>query len=61
MVLNMIRKMGVVFVLVLTSVWVVAAEEESSTVSYTLTRQYGSVFFRVMQQSYLNLVGRFDD
>jgi polyisoprenoid-binding protein YceI len=61
MVLNMIRKMGVVFVLVLTSVWVVAAEEESSAVSYTLTRQYGSVFFRVMQQSYLNLVGRFDD
>jgi polyisoprenoid-binding protein YceI len=53
--------MLVVFVLVLSSVWVVAAEEESSTVSYTLTRQYGSVFFRVMQQSYLNLVGRFDD
>jgi polyisoprenoid-binding protein YceI len=35
----------------------VAAEE---TVSYTLTRQYGSVLFRVMQQQYLNLVGRFD-
>lgn len=53
--------MLVVFVLVLSSVWVVAAEKEPSTVSYTLTRQYGSVFFRVMQQSYLNLVGRFDD
>jgi polyisoprenoid-binding protein YceI len=61
MVLNMLQKMLVVCVLVLSSVWVVAAEEESSTVSYTLTRQYGSVFFRVMQQSYLNLVGRFDD
>lgn len=35
----------------------VAAEEP---VSYTLTRQYGSVLFRVMQQQYLNLVGRFD-
>lgn len=28
---------------------------------YTLTRQYGSVFFRVFHQQYLNLVGRFDD
>jgi polyisoprenoid-binding protein YceI len=28
---------------------------------YTLTRQYGSVFFRVFHQEYLNLVGRFDD
>ncbi|HHX82874.1 MAG TPA: YceI family protein [Pseudomonadaceae bacterium] len=27
---------------------------------YTLTRQYGSVMFRVMQQDYLTLVGRFD-
>lgn len=27
---------------------------------YTLTRQYGSVFFRVFHQQYLTLVGRFD-
>ena len=27
---------------------------------YTLTRQYGSVFFRVFHQQTLNLVGRFD-
>lgn len=27
---------------------------------YTLTRQYGSVFFRVFQQEFLTLVGRFD-
>lgn len=37
------------------------AADEGNTVSYTLTRQYGSVLFRVMQQQYLNLVGRFDD
>ncbi len=34
---------------------------QDDTVSYTLTRQYGSVLFRVMQQQYLNLVGRFDN
>jgi polyisoprenoid-binding protein YceI len=28
---------------------------------YTLTRQYGSVMFRVFQQQYVTLVGRFDD
>lgn len=28
---------------------------------YTLTKQYGSVLFRVMQQEYLYLVGRFDN
>jgi polyisoprenoid-binding protein YceI len=28
---------------------------------YTLSRQYGSVFFKVMFQEYLNMVGRFDD
>lgn len=61
MVLNMLRKQFVTLVLVLSSFGALAAEESSSTVSYTLTRQYGSVFFRVMQQSYLNLVGRFDD
>ena len=38
-----------------------AAESTSGTVGYTLTRQYGSVLFRVMQQDYLNLVGRFDN
>lgn len=27
---------------------------------YTLTRQYGSVLFKVMFQDYLNMVGRFD-
>lgn len=27
---------------------------------YTLTKQYGSVFFRVFHQQYLTLVGRFD-
>jgi polyisoprenoid-binding protein YceI len=34
---------------------VLAAEAD-----YTLTRQYGSVFFRVFQQEFLTLVGRFD-
>ena len=37
------------------------AADNPAVVSYTLTRQYGSVLFRVMQQQYLNLVGRFDD
>ncbi len=38
-----------------------AAESPAeSHVEYTLTRQYGSVFFRVFHQEYLNLVGRFD-
>ena len=39
----------------------VSAASEDDLVSYTLTRQYGSVLFRVMQQQYLNLVGRFDN
>jgi len=39
----------------------VNAAEDTGRVSYTLTRQYGSVLFRVMQQEYLTLVGRFDD
>jgi polyisoprenoid-binding protein YceI len=30
-------------------------------VEYELTRQYGSVLFRVFHQEFLNLVGRFDD
>lgn len=38
----------------------VAADAEGPA-EYTLTRQYGSVFFRVFHQEYLNLVGRFDD
>lgn len=29
--------------------------------NYTLTRQYGSVLFKVLQEEYINLVGRFDD
>ncbi len=38
-----------------------SAADSTGTQSYTLTRQYGSVLFRVMQQDYLNLVGRFDN
>lgn len=34
--------------------------ESGSGIEYTLTRQYGSVMFRVFQQQYLTLVGRFD-
>lgn len=41
--------------------WASAAEPAAGPVEYTLTRQYGSVFFRVFHQQYLNLVGRFDD
>lgn len=29
--------------------------------NYTLTKQYGSVLFKVLQEQYINLVGRFDD
>lgn len=35
-----------------------AADEAAN---YTLTRQYGSVFFKVDFQKYLKMVGRFDD
>lgn len=35
-----------------------AADEGTN---YTLTRQYGSVFFKVDFQKYLKMVGRFDD
>ena len=38
-----------------------AAEAEARGGEYILTRQYGSVMFRVFHQQYLNLVGRFDD
>lgn len=30
-------------------------------VGYTLTREYGSVLFRVMQEEFLYLIGRFDE
>jgi polyisoprenoid-binding protein YceI len=38
-----------------------SAADEALGGEYTLTRQYGSVFFKVFHQQYLNLVGRFDD
>lgn len=38
-----------------------AAAAEASGGEYILTRQYGSVMFRVFHQEYLNLVGRFND
>lgn len=37
-----------------------AARAAEAGGDYTLTRQYGSVFFRVLQQEFLTLVGRFD-
>lgn len=40
---------------------VATAADAEGAADYTLTRQYGSVFFRVFHQEYLNLVGRFDD
>ena len=39
----------------------VTAADATGPAEYTLTRQYGSVMFRVFHQQYLNLVGRFDD
>lgn len=47
-----------VFALVLAPVGSLQAAEAGG--DYTLTRQYGSVFFRVFQQEFLTLVGRFD-
>lgn len=38
-----------------------AAAADAAGGEYILTRQYGSVMFRVFHQQYLNLVGRFDD
>ena len=38
-----------------------AADADTAGGQYTLTRQYGSVMFRVFHQQYLNMVGRFDD
>lgn len=38
-----------------------AAQAAEAAADYTLTRQYGSVLFRVFHQEYLNLVGRFDN
>lgn len=34
---------------------------QAETADYTLSKQYGSVLFRVLQEQYLYLVGRFDD
>lgn len=39
----------------------VSAFAAEGPIEYTLTRQYGSVFFRVFHQEALNLVGRFDN
>jgi len=58
---NIFRLLSLMFFLTLAPLGQAAEDGESETVSYTLTRQYGSVLFRVMQQQYLNLVGRFDD
>jgi polyisoprenoid-binding protein YceI len=49
---------AVLFVLLAASAGVQAAEAGGD---YTLTRQYGSVFFRVFHQEFLTLVGRFDN
>ncbi|MGP1609719.1 MAG: YceI family protein, partial [Burkholderiales bacterium] len=38
-----------------------AAADAATGGEYVLTRQYGSVMFRVFHQNYLDLVGRFDD
>jgi len=60
-VINSIQVLGMVSLLVFVPLSTQAASDDSAgTQSYTLTRQYGSVLFRVMQQQYLNLVGRFD-
>jgi len=59
-ILHRIRPLIIASLLSCLAVGQLQAAEDSDTVSYTLTRQYGSVLFRVMQQQYLNLVGRFD-
>jgi len=59
-ILHRIRPLIIASLLSCLGVGQLHAAEDSDTVSYTLTRQYGSVLFRVMQQQYLNLVGRFD-
>jgi len=59
-ILHRIRPLIIASLLSCLAVGQLHAAEDSDTVSYTLTRQYGSVLFRVMQQQYLNLVGRFD-
>ncbi len=48
----------VCFCLILNADFINAAEAGGQ---YTLTKQYGSVFFKVLYQDYLMLVGRFDD
>ena len=59
-ILHRIRPLIIASLLSCLAVGQLHAAEDSDTVSYSLTRQYGSVLFRVMQQQYLNLVGRFD-
>ena len=48
----------VFFCFILNADFISAAEAGGQ---YTLTKQYGSVFFKVLYQDYLMLVGRFDD
>jgi polyisoprenoid-binding protein YceI len=58
------RSLNAFLVAVFTTVSLVAATVGTAAegpAEYTLTRQYGSVFFRVFHQGYLNLVGRFDN
>lgn len=48
--------------LVLTGILSIGPSQAAeSGAQYTLTRQYGSVLFRVLHQDYLMMVGRFDD
>lgn len=60
----LVRGLGSLLAATLCSLSLLAAGPASAAEAggdYTLTRQYGSVFFRVFHQEYLNLVGRFDD
>ena len=54
------RSLHVTLVLVAALVSSLAAFAAEGPLEYTLTRQYGSVFFRVFHQEALNLVGRLD-
>ena len=54
------RSLHVTLVRVAALVSSLAAFAAEGPLEYTLTRQYGSVFFRVFHQEALNLVGRFD-
>ena len=59
----MLRRSSALVLLVLSFFYSYSATaaEEALGGEYTLTRQYGSVFFKVFHQQFLNLVGRFDD